>query len=195
MGLAHFLKLDQWLHDTYQQIQTKRLDRFLQSHHVVVGEHLLVVGAWPDIVNEGDLTIADYCTFRSFRLRHRLTVRPQASLSIGKGSFINDGVTICATQRIVIGQHCKIGDMTYIYDTDFHQIEPSRPVKTKEVVIGRNVWIGARSLILPGAQIGDHSVIGAGSVVTGDIPAKVVAVGVPARPVKALAMPDDWIRE
>lgn len=79
--------------------------------------------------------------------------------------------------------------------TTGHPIQPqlrkqlyqfSRPVR-----IGKNVWIGAGVIILPGVTIGDHSVIGAGSLVSKDIPANVVAYGTPARPVRPISEKDD----
>lgn len=54
----------------------------------------------------------------------------------------------------------------------------------KDTIIGKNVWIGARAIILPGIKIGDHSIIGAGAVVTKDIPANVIVGGVPAKIIK-----------
>jgi acetyltransferase-like isoleucine patch superfamily enzyme len=113
---------------------------------------------------------------------------------MGPGSFLNDGVNICAARSIRIGAHAKIGDMTYIYDTDFHQLSPDNPIRVMPVSIGDNVWIGAMSMILPGAVIGDHSVIGAGSIVTGAIPARSLAVGAPARVVRELNIPVGWLR-
>ena len=56
-----------------------------------------------------------------------------------------------------------------------------------DVHIGRNVWIGAGAIIVPGVTIGDNSVIGAGSVVTKDVPANVVAVGNPCRVMRAIS--------
>jgi len=136
-----------------------------------------------------------HCSFRSFRLRPNITVRNGATLKIGDNAFINDGVNICATLSISIGRYAKIGDMTYIYDTDFHETYPGSGIKQAPVCIGNNVWIGANSMLLAGAVIGDHSVIAAGSVVTGEIPAGCLAAGTPARPIKTLDVPEGWIRE
>jgi acetyltransferase-like isoleucine patch superfamily enzyme len=152
-------------------------------------------GAWPDINNEGKFTIGENCAFRSFRLRQHITVKENAELAIGYNSFLNDGVNICSTQSIRIGHNAKIGDMTYIYDTNFHEISPEKPTKNAAVSIGNNVWIGTKSIILPGSVIGDHCVIAAGSIVTGAIPAKSLAAGAPARVIKTLNIPDGWIRE
>ncbi|MFX8075167.1 hypothetical protein ABTK71_19795, partial [Acinetobacter baumannii] len=84
-------------------------------------------------------------------LRQHLTVQQNARLEIGRGSFLNDGVNICATTSVRIGHHAKIGDMTYIYDADFHEVAPGMPKRCAPVVIGNNVWIGARSMVLAGA--------------------------------------------
>jgi maltose O-acetyltransferase len=61
------------------------------------------------------------------------------------------------------------------------KLEAARPV-----TIGDNVWLGGGAIVLPGVTIGENSVIGAGAVVTKDVPAGVVAVGNPARPVRTL---------
>lgn len=151
-------------------------------------------GRWPEIKNRGKILIGVNCTFHSFRLRQHITVYKGAALTIGHSSFLNDGVNICAAKSIRIGRHAKIGDMTYIYDTDFHEVSPDAPIKLAPVSIGDNVWIGAMSIILAGAAIGDHSVIAAGSIVTGEIPARSLAAGSPARVIKTLRMPDDWVR-
>jgi acetyltransferase-like isoleucine patch superfamily enzyme len=57
------------------------------------------------------------------------------------------------------------------------------------------VWVGAKSIILPGSVIGDHCVIAAGSIVTGEIPAKSLVAGTPVRVIKTLNIPDGWIRK
>jgi acetyltransferase-like isoleucine patch superfamily enzyme len=152
-------------------------------------------GRWPNINNEGKIFIGKNCSFRSFRIRQDIVVLKNAELEIGYNSFLNDGVNICATQSVRIGHHALIGDMTYIYDTDFHEVCPDAPIKHAPVFIGNNVWIGTKSMILPGAVIGDHSVITAGSIVTGEIPAKSLAAGSPAKVIKTLNIPDGWLRK
>lgn len=168
--------------------------RFLKKKNIAFDGIPLFAGPWPDINNDGKILIGANCFFRSFRLRHRITVKKNAELRIGDKSFLNDGVTICATQSIIIGQNARIGDMTFIYDTDFHEIAPELPMRQMPVVIGNNVWIGVRSIILPGSVINDHCVIAAGSTVTGEVPAKSLAAGSPARVIKTLTVPDGWLR-
>jgi acetyltransferase-like isoleucine patch superfamily enzyme len=117
------------------------------------------------------------------------------SLVLGKRVFINTGATIVANHSIVVGDDCLIGDLVAIFDSDHHRMEPSRPTRMAPVRLGANVWVGRSATILPGVTIGDHAVIAAGSVVTGDVPAKTIVGGVPARPIRTLDIPDGWRRE
>ena len=115
-------------------------------------------------------------------------------LEVGDDALFNDGIVLCAAKSIKIGHSVKIGDMVYIYDTHFHQVCPDEPLTEAPVSIGNNVWIGANSMVLAGASIGDHSVIAAGSIVTGAIPARSLAAGTPARVIRTFEVPDGWIR-
>ena len=156
----------------------------------------LFSGKWPRFVNKGKIIIGERCVFREFRKGSRFsTLTAGAFLEIGSDCFFNDGVNICATKKIVIKDHCKLADNVMIYDTNFHHIQEGDEIVCAEVVISRNVWIGAGAIILPGVKIGEHSVIGAGSVVTHDIPAKVVAAGNPAKVIRSIECGESWIRE
>ena len=106
---------------------------------------------------------------------------------IGNHTFINYGSSITAYDLVSIGAHCHLGHYTLILDNNEHGIinRDSLP-PSKPVLIEDHVWIGSRAIILPGVQIGHHSVIGAGSVVSKNIPARSVAVGTPARVVRDL---------
>lgn len=116
------------------------------------------------------------------------TLRPGASITIGSGSGLS-GVAICAAESVDIGAQCLLGADVQIFDTDFHKIEPenrrydSAPdkVRSSPVVIEDNVFVGAGSKIMKGVRIGRDSVIGAGAIVTKDIPAGSIAVGNPAK--------------
>jgi acetyltransferase-like isoleucine patch superfamily enzyme len=103
-------------------------------------------------------------------------------ISIGDHTFINYGTSVTAYQRVKIGRHCLLGHHLRIVDRNEHGIKQRDvPPPAAPVVIGDNVWIGSHSIILPGVCIGHNSAIGAGSVVTRDIPANCLAVGNPAR--------------
>jgi acetyltransferase-like isoleucine patch superfamily enzyme len=106
-------------------------------------------------------------------------------ISIGDHTFINYGSSITAYKQVKIGRHCLLGHHLLIVDGNEHGIEqrevapPAAPV-----IIEDHVWIGSHTIILPGVCIGRHAAIGAGSVVTRDIPANCLAVGNPARVVR-----------
>jgi acetyltransferase-like isoleucine patch superfamily enzyme len=108
-----------------------------------------------------------------------------ARLSIGGHTFINYGSSITAYKQVKIGRHCLLGHHLLIVDRNEHGVEqrevapPAAPV-----IIEDHVWIGSHTIILPGVCIGRHAAIGAGSVVTRDIPANCLAVGNPARVVR-----------
>jgi len=154
----------------------------------------MIEGYWPKIANAGTMTFGNRCIFSSARMRHLISAGKNAVLEIGHHAFLNDGVNICATQSITIGNFVKIADMVSIFDSDFHPVAPDQPVRQKPVIIGDNVWIGANSIILAGVRIGNHAVIAANSVVNTDVPAKSVVAGTPARLVKTFDAPDGWVR-
>lgn len=114
------------------------------------------------------------------------TWRAGARLEIGKNFAMTGGV-LCAAQNIRIGDNVTVGANCTIIDTDFHPLDPhQRQAAPNEaaaapVVIDDEVFIGMHSLVLKGVTIGRGSVIGAGSVVTRDVPPCVIAAGNPAR--------------
>lgn len=111
----------------------------------------------------------------------------------GSGIYCNSNLTLVDDAEIYIGNDCMIGPNVVIA-TAGHPILPvlreHNYVYGLPVHLGRNVWIGSSVQILPGVTIGDNSVIGAGSVVTNDIPSNVVAIGVPCRVVRDIGEKD-----
>lgn len=154
-----------------------------------------VSGMRPEIRNQGTLTIHPGVRFRSFRVRTTIGVAAGADLALGHRTFLNDGVNIFCAKKIAIGPDTRIADWCVIYDTDFHAVAPGVATLVKPVVIGRNVWLGARATILAGSRIGDHSVIAAGAVVRGDIPPRSIAGGNPAKVIRTFECADDWTRK
>ena len=135
------------------------------------------------------IEIGDNCTFNSLdifnpRGVHECilkTATDHAEIIIGTGSGFS-GVSIVAWDKVHIGRHVMIGADTCIGDTDGH---PEQLGTTPApIVIKDNVFIGMHCLILKGVTIGENAVIGAGSVVTKDIPANSVAAGVPCRVIR-----------
>jgi acetyltransferase-like isoleucine patch superfamily enzyme len=108
------------------------------------------------------------------------------SLEIADGVQINRDVHLDMTGGLVIGRGTLISEGVVIYTHDHGRDPRSVPVPCPKV-IGENVWIGARALILPGCRtIGDGAMIGAGAVVTRDVPARAVVAGNPARVIERL---------
>ena len=114
-------------------------------------------------------------------------------IEVGKSFFANYNCTILDVGKVIIGDYCQIAPNVSIY-TAGHPVHPaSRNTQYEygiDVVIGDNVWIGGNVVICPGVHIGDSAVIGAGSVVTRDIPAWSVAAGNPCKVIRKITEAD-----
>ena len=106
---------------------------------------------------------------------------------LGKNVFINSCCRFQDNGGIEIGDKTMIGPNVTIVTVN-HEINPETRINAipKPVKIGKNVWIGADCTILPGVTIGENSIIGAGSVVTKDVPANIVVAGNPAKLIKKI---------
>ncbi|HTU28971.1 MAG TPA: acyltransferase [Solirubrobacteraceae bacterium] len=121
-----------------------------------------------------------------------ITAPGQARVHIGSGTFLNLGVMVAAMELVEIGDHCMFANGCFITDADHRFDDPDRPITWQGFTtrgptrIGDNVWCGANVVVTSGVTVGERSVIGAGSVVTGDIPPFSVAVGAPARVIRTI---------
>lgn len=110
-----------------------------------------------------------------------MTASKQATLELGQNVFVNRNVIIACRKHIAIGAGTVIGPNVVIYDHD-HRFDTNgrvkenapNPYKEGDVIIGKNVWLGAGAIILRGTTIGDGSIIAAGAVVKGKIPGSVL---------------------
>ena len=112
-----------------------------------------------------------------------LTAAVGKYVSIGSGTYANMNLTLIDDWRITIGRNVLIGPNVTLCTTG-HPIHPDHRMDgmySFPITIGDNVWLGANVIVMPGVTIGNDAVIGAGSVVTGDIPAGVVAFGSPCK--------------
>ena len=109
---------------------------------------------------------------------------------LGSHVYANFNLTLVDDTDIYIGDHVMIGP-NVVLATAGHPVDPALRLQAAQfnlpIRIGRNVWIGAGAIVLPGVSIGENSVIGAGSVVTKDIPENVVAVGNPCRVLRPIS--------
>ena len=114
-------------------------------------------------------------------------------IKVGKNFFANYNCTIIDVADVIIGDNCQMAPNVAIY-TAGHPVYPSTRNTAyeygKEIVIGDNVWIGGNTVILPGVHIGDDVVIGAGSVVTKDIPDWCIAAGNPCKVIRKITEDD-----
>ncbi|MEO8798928.1 MAG: sugar O-acetyltransferase [Polyangiaceae bacterium] len=110
-------------------------------------------------------------------------------LKIGARTFANYGLVALDVASITIGDDVQIGPNVQLL-TPTHPVEPNaRRAKfeaAKPIVIGNNVWLGGGVIVCPGVSVGEDSVVGAGAVITHDLPARVVAVGNPARVLRSI---------
>ncbi|SLK13241.1 acyltransferase [Clostridium chauvoei] len=148
---------------------------------------------------ESQLNIGENCTIKSSFLSNLIglsqrtiivTRTKEAKINIGNNVGIS-GATIYARKAITIGDNTLIGGNVKILDNDFHPIEVEArniddkdKIGTREIVIGKDCFIGCNSIILKGTKIGDESVVGAGSIVSGEFPKGVVIAGNPAKIIK-----------
>ncbi|WP_269182924.1 sugar O-acetyltransferase [Modestobacter sp. VKM Ac-2985] len=109
--------------------------------------------------------------------------------TVGSRTFVNFGLVCLDVARVIIGDDVQLGPNVQLL-TATHPLEagPRRDKweSAEPIVIGDNVWLGGGVIVCPGVSIGANTVVGAGSVVTRDLPADVVAVGSPARVVRPL---------
>lgn len=142
----------------------------LFGRHIHVGNHAHIIAAtdnkirlttWSGKQGDGEIVIGHYC-------------------------LISPGVRISSATSVRLGDNCMLAANVYISDSDWHHVyNRIRPFRcTKPVILEDNVWLGDSVMVMKGVTIGANSVVGAGSVVTRDIPPNVVAAGNPARIIK-----------
>ena len=148
-------------------------------------QHLKIFG--------NNISIGDYATLitapdKRIDLSTWETDKINGELQLGKYILISPGTSIRSAKKIVIGDSTMIASDVTITDSDWHDIydRTDYVASPKEVIIQENVWIGEKSLILKGSKIGKNSIIGAGSVVSGEVPANVVFAGNPEKEIKKL---------
>ena len=162
--------------------------RWSLRHADHVGTRVRVRGR-PAVTNHGRMVIGERVQLVSTIATLELVSDAGGVLEIGERSLVNFGSSLVATELVRIGPRCQIGPYTMMLDNDFHRVEPERRLErppSKPIIVGENVWIGARVILMAGVTVGDDSCIGAGSVVTADVPPRTLVGGVPARVIREL---------
>jgi len=150
-----------------------------------VGSGVRVKGSMR-VDNRGSIAIGDRLSLVSNWIPTELLTGERGRIEIGREVWINFGVVIAAQERVTIGDRAMIGQHCIIADTDFPDMPSAQvPLPAHAIEIGDDAWLAGRVTVRPGVKIGAGSIIISGSVVEHDIPANVVAGGIPARPLSS----------
>ena len=204
--LSKLFHFPEWLGG---QIAKKKKDIRLKGFHEIatIGNNFCyreyndMEGVLCSIINLGkreSVRIGDFVKINGI-----LVCNENGNIVIGDYSVIRSGSFISADNNVIIGKHCFISSDVLIYDNNGHPILPglrriqleklhkesvdNYEAENRPVVIHDDVWIGTRSMILKGVTIGEGAIIGAGAVVTRDVPPFSIVAGNPARVVKKIA--------
>ena len=190
-----------FLNLAYKNVRNFYWTVFMLHKGVEVGKNIILKGKPKIYKFSGNIKIGDNVTILSNDFRYHSSLykptrlmtdtNPNAAIEIGDNSRIN-GVSIHATKKISIGKNCLIAANVTILDSDGHGTGIDErafvnPVSLP-VIIEDNVWIGINSIILKGVKIGENSVVGAGSVVSNNVPPNSIVAGNPAKVVKTLTI-------
>ena len=184
-----------------KRIQNKRILKHLRKVSVI-GENVLVNSA-SGIRNTGSknaVTIDSHCAFFGF-----IYALCGGQISIGDHTYIGTKTCLMAKEKITIGKYAIIANDVVICDNNNHPIDPElrmqmslcddyihdekwswKDAASAPIVIEDNTWIGRRAMIMKGVTVGKGSIVGAGAVVTHDVPPYTVVAGNPAKVVKQL---------
>lgn len=178
------------------------IDNFQSNYCCVIGEGTIInkdARIWNSSNNSEHITIGNY----SLIVGTLLVWQNCGKIEIGSYAFVGENSRIYSAKRIKIGDRVQIAHGCNIFDNNIHSLDPIErhseykqnitsqivklyPLKEKEVTIKDDAWLGANVIVLKGVTIGEGAVIGAGSVVTNDIPDYCVFAGNPARFVKKI---------
>ena len=197
-----------YLKKAYRRLEAFYVDHFIRpqlkslgpGHTFMCPWHVELFG-WPIEIGKCINVIAT----RDMKVRLSIWSEEtgQGRISIGDYCLVCPGVRIGCAREVVIGDNTMLAHGVYITDSDWHDFyDRVRPSSISAPVrIENNVWIGDSTIICKGVKVGANSIVGAGSVVTADIPPNTIAAGNPARVIKYLD-PDktivtraDWFRE
>jgi len=176
-----------WYERNHRRLRRWRIDRHAARggfyvRHPIEGEVL-------EALDEGRLKIGEGTLLEPGCW---LTLGPHARIEIGEGCFLNRNTMIAAHERVTIGDHTMLANGCFVGDASHRFDDPHTPITWQgftskgPVEIGDNCWLGVNCAVTSGVVIGSRCVIGANSVVNADVPAFMIAAGVPAKPIRRI---------
>jgi acetyltransferase-like isoleucine patch superfamily enzyme len=126
-----------------------------------------------------------------------LTIGDEGRLDIGSGAFLNMGCMVAVHDRVTIGDHTMFANGCFVSDASHRYDDADTPVPWQgftskgPTAIGSNCWFGVNCVVTSGVTIGDRCVVGSNSVVTGDLPPRVIAAGAPAKVIREIDYAQD----
>ncbi len=158
-----------------------------------VGKNLRVDLGAPYVYGDIRIRIGDDCTMNAISSFVSTSAGRNPVLEIGNKTYLGHRVSISVGSKVTIGNHVLIANEVFIADNPGHPLDAARrrvqgvePDQIRPVTIGDDVWIGHGCKIMPGVTIGEGAVVGAGSIVTRDVPPFTLVAGIPAKPVRDL---------
>jgi len=190
-GWCAWSRKRRWYERTHRFSNRRRIDAFAARggfyvRHPIEGEVL-------EALRDGRLSVGEGTHLEPGCW---ITLGPEASISIGRGSFLNRETMLAAHDRIEIGDHVMFANHCFVGDADHRFDDPNLPITWQgftskgPVTIGDNAWLGKGVVVTSGVTIGERAVIGSNSVVTRDIPPRTIAAGAPAKVIREITYTD-----
>ncbi|WP_298435379.1 acyltransferase [Geobacter sp.] len=189
-----FLRLAWWKVVTPAVVRRKGVE--IGSGTTFYGTPIISMVEGSKIIINERASLCSVSEFTALGVNHPVvlrTMRPGAMIEVGAETGVS-GATICAAGHVKIGKQCMFGANVVIADTDFHAMKPENrrynsnheDIAVAPVFVEDNVFLGTGVIVLKGSTIGENTIVGAGSVVVGNIPANSIAAGNPARVIRAV---------
>src|SRR3954463_15097127 len=183
---------DWWVKRRWYERNRRPLGRGRMARHAARGGFYIrhpVEGELLEALDEGRLRIGEGTLLEPGCW---ITMAAEAQIEIGEGCFLNRNTMLAAKERIEIGDHVMFANGCFVGDAAHRFDDPEKPITWQgftskgPVRIGSNCWFGANCVLASGVEIGERSVVGANSVVTQDLPPRVIAAGSPAKVLKEI---------
>jgi len=182
-----------WLRNCAAALETWYARRYLHPHFDTIGDGSHIARPWGIHPHGKGITVGNHVHMSSsvsqdVWLTSWNWIDRDGRIDIGDFVLITPGVRISSSTEIRIGRGTMLAGNVYLTDSDWHGLydRTKECGQTAPIHIGENCWIGDSAIVCKGVTIGDNSIVGAGSVVTKDVPTNTIVAGNPAKTVKQL---------